>query len=97
MKYHLYVEENCRRVKRIFAQGIYKDKTTKFGNSILQCRIVEYVWEIIGDGKDNVKIGECASLLKGGSWTSLVDSLPRSRGVHGKNNQNLKWGIDDSN
>jgi len=43
MKYHLYVEENCRRVKRIFAQGIYKDKTTKFGNSILQCRIVEYV------------------------------------------------------
>jgi hypothetical protein len=49
------------------------------------------------DGKDNVKIGQCASLLKGGSWTSLVDSLPRSKGVHDKNNQNLKWNIDDSN
>jgi hypothetical protein len=43
MKYHLYVEENCKRARRTFAQGRYKDKMTKFGNSILQCRVVEYV------------------------------------------------------
>jgi hypothetical protein len=43
MKYHLYVEENCRRIRRSLAQGRYKDKTTEFGNLILQCRVVEYV------------------------------------------------------
>jgi hypothetical protein len=93
----LYGEKNCKKTRRTLVQGKYKDKITKFGNSIFWSEIVEYVREIEGDGKDNVRTGKCVSLLEGGSWMSLVDSLSRPRGAHGKNNQTLEWGKDDSN
>jgi hypothetical protein len=34
MRYHLYREENYRKVRNTLAEGIHKDKTTRFGNSI---------------------------------------------------------------
>jgi hypothetical protein len=58
---------------------------------------MEYVWKTKRDGKDSVRTGKCVSLLEGGSWTSLVNSLPIPRGAHGKSNQTLKGGTDDSN
>jgi len=42
MKYHLYKQENCQRV-RTLTQGKYRDKTIEFGDSILQSGSVEYV------------------------------------------------------
>jgi hypothetical protein len=58
---------------------------------------MEYVWEIEWDRKDNVIIRKCTSLLEGGSWTSLADSLPRPKVIHGENNQTSEGSIDDSN
>jgi len=58
---------------------------------------MQYVWKTKKNGKDNVRIGKCVSFLKGGSWTSLVDSLPIPRGAHGKSNQTLEGGTNDSN
>ncbi len=54
---------------------------------------MECVWEIKRNGKDNTRIGKCASLSEGGSWTSL----PRPRGTHGENNETSKGGTHDSN
>ncbi len=85
MKYHLYRQENYKRV-RILTQGKYKDKTIKFGDSILQNGCMEYVWKTKGNGKDNVRIWKCVSLWERGSWMSLTNSLPRLKVVHGKNN-----------
>jgi hypothetical protein len=42
MKYHLYRQENYKRV-RTLTQGKYKDKTIEFGDSILQSGSMEYV------------------------------------------------------
>jgi hypothetical protein len=58
---------------------------------------MEYLWETKGNGKDNARIGKCISLLEGGSWTSLADSLPRLRVTHGENNQTSEGNIDNSN
>ncbi len=97
MKYHLYKEENCKSVRKVLVQGRYKNKTTKFGDSSLQSEVVEYVWKTKGNGKDNARTRKCVSLSKGGSWTSLVGSLLRPRGIHGENNQTSKGGTNDSN
>ncbi len=67
----MYREKNCKWVRRTCVQGKYRNKTTKFGDSSLQSEVVEYVWEIKGNGKDNAWIGKCDSLSEGGSWTSL--------------------------
>ncbi len=85
MKYHLYRQENYKRV-RTLTQGKYKDKTIEFGDSILQSGSMEYVWKTKGNGKDNVRIWKCVSLWERGSWMSLTNSLPRLKVVHGKNN-----------
>ncbi len=57
---------------------------------------MEHVWKAKGDGKDNARIGECVSLSKGGSWMSLVDSLPRLKGVHGESKQTSKRSTNGS-
>jgi len=85
MKYHLYRQENCQRL-RTFAQGKYIDKTIKFGDSIFQSGSVEYVWKTKGNVKDNVRIWECVSFWKRGSWMNLTNSLLRLKVVHGKSN-----------
>jgi hypothetical protein len=58
---------------------------------------MEYVWKTKIDGKDNVRTGKCVSLLEGGSWTSLVNSLLVWKGARGKSNQTLEGGTYDSN
>jgi hypothetical protein len=56
---------------------------------------VEYVWKVKGDGEDNARIGKCACLSEGGSWTNLAYSLPRSRGAHGENKKTSEGGINN--
>lgn len=68
----MYIEENYKRSRKTFAQVRHKDKATKFGNSIPQTEVVAYVWEIEGDGKDNIRTWKCVSVVEGSSWTSLV-------------------------
>jgi hypothetical protein len=67
MKYHLYEKENCRRVRQTLIRGIYKDKTTKFGDSSPQNRALGVCMKYSKDGKDNVRIGKCVIILEGGS------------------------------
>jgi hypothetical protein len=91
----LYEEINCRRTRIVFAHGRYRDKTKEFGGSSLQSQAVEYVWKVKGDGEDNARIGKCACLSEGGSWTNLAYSLPRSRGAHGENKKTSEGGINN--
>ncbi len=97
MKYHLYWERNYKKTRKSCAQGRHRDKTIEFGDSSPQSWIVEYVWKVKGNGDDNVRMGKCARLSEGGSWTSLAYSLPRSKSVHGKSKQTSEGNTDDWN
>jgi hypothetical protein len=57
---------------------------------------MEHAWKAKGDGKYNARTWECVSLSEGGSWISLVDSLPRLKGAHGESKQTSKGGTNGS-